>query len=94
VLNTTGEYIVMFGLAYGNDTGRTRCTFQSQNSRQTFANLSRSLRKGGICTHSLRTRKTKGESGHMIQSTESGVTLLNNLGATHKGPQLQNMLPN
>jgi hypothetical protein len=29
----------MFGLAYGNDTARTSCTSQSQNSRQTFSSF-------------------------------------------------------
>jgi len=47
VLNTSGEYIVMFGLAYGDDTARKSCTSQSQNSRQTFSSSKQILKERG-----------------------------------------------
>ena len=47
MLNTSGEYIVMFGLAYGDDTARKSCTSQSQNSRQTSSSSKQILMERG-----------------------------------------------
>lgn len=47
VLNTSGEYIIMFGLAYGDDTARKSCISLSQNSRQTFSSFKQIFKERG-----------------------------------------------
>jgi hypothetical protein len=81
----------MFGLAYGDDTARTSYTSQSQNSRQTFCSFKQILKERGA--FALITLEQERQRTVWIHDTESCVMLLNNLAATHRGPQLQNMLP-
>jgi hypothetical protein len=91
MLNTSGEYTVMFGLAYGDDTTRTSCTSQAQNSRQTFSSFKQILKERAAFV--LITLEQERQRTVWTHDTESCVMLLNNLGAMQRRPQLQNMLP-
>ena len=86
----------MFGLAYGNNTARTSCTSQPQNSRQTFSSFKQILKeRGGFSFTTLQQERQRTVRTVWTHDTEYRILYdaASQPWSNAEGTQLQNMLP-